>query len=85
MSRGPEFELPRGERLQYFQWYAAMDLSAMQESDWRPNLSLQLGLALHRNGRRLRAALEFYRGEAPIREYFQSDESYLGTGLWLDV
>jgi len=82
---GLEFELPRRERLQYFQWYGAMDLSAMQESAWKPNVSLQLGLALHRNGRRLRAALEFYRGDTPIREYFQSDESYVGTGLWLDI
>ena len=49
------------------------------------NVDLQLGVALHREERVLRAAIEFYDGRAPLGEYFQSDERYLGTGIWLDI
>ena len=49
------------------------------------NINLQSGVALRREERELRAAIEFYDGRAPLGEYFQSDERYLGTGIWVDI
>ena len=66
-------------------WYAAVDVSSMEERDWRVDTSLQVGL-MFRSGERIwRLGIERYDGRPPIGEFFQDTESYIALGLWLDV
>ena len=57
---GLEFELPLQTGAQGHNWYAAADLSATQEGNWAVNVDPQFGLALRREERGVRAAIEFY-------------------------
>ena len=66
-------------------WFAALDVSATEERDWRVDTSLQLGFLVRSGTRRWRAALGYYDGRAPMGEFFQDTESYVSLGLWLDV
>lgn len=66
-------------------WYAALDVTSYQESDWTVNTSMQLGFFMRRNGRLWRAGFEFYNGRAQIGEFFQDRERYAGFGIWVDL
>jgi hypothetical protein len=66
-------------------WYGALDLSAMEERDWRTDISLQTGFVTHSFGRTWRLGIEWYNGRPPIGEFFQDTERYIGLGLWVDV
>lgn len=66
-------------------WYAATDLSAFQENDWRANVTMQIGFLAAHQERRWRLGLEFYRGRAQLGEFFQEHEQYLSLGLWADI
>jgi hypothetical protein len=66
-------------------WYGALDLSAMEERDWRMDISLQTGFVRHSFGRTWRFGIAWYNGRPPIGEFFQNTERYIGLGLWLDV
>lgn len=77
---GAEFERPRvfwGGRLG---WYTAIDLSAMQERDWRIDRSVQAGLVVHNAGRPWRLGLSYYDGRPTLGEFFQFTERYLALG-----
>jgi hypothetical protein len=66
-------------------WYGALDLSSMQERDWRIDRSLQTGYRLDSDGRAYRFGIQWYSGRPPIGEFFQNTESFLGVGIWVDI
>jgi len=68
-------------------WYAAADITAFEESDWRLTVAAQLGLILPtgRGTSRFRVALEYVDGRSVLGEFFFHDESYLSLGLFFDL
>ncbi len=68
-------------------WYAALDLSAFQENDWTPNLTLQAGLRLplEHCTRAYRLGLEYYRGRAQVGELSMYRECTLALGCWVEI
>lgn len=65
-------------------WYAAADLGAMEERDWRLDVSLQVGFLIPSGDRLWRVGLALRDGSVPIGEFFRDDETYVALGLWLD-
>jgi hypothetical protein len=67
-------------------WYAALDLRAYEENDWRPRMTGQLGLMLpwNRGTARYRFALEVADGRTALGNFFLDEESYVGIGWYLD-
>ncbi len=82
---GVEFESCRRLNGRCTGWFAALDLSAMEERDWHRDLAAATGLIVRSSGRTWRFGIEWYRGRPPIGEFFQYTESYLSLGVWLDV
>jgi len=67
-----------------FSWYAALDVSAFEERDWRPDVAVQGGLATQAHGRTWRFGVEYYDGRAPLGEFFQYTEARVSLGFWID-
>jgi hypothetical protein len=84
LQAGVERSVPaaRGGR---WGWYAAADLQAFEERDWRLDAALEVGLTVPAGDRRWRVGAGWYDGRLPIGEFFEDDESYLLLGLWLDL
>ena len=66
-------------------WYAAVDVQAMQERDWRCDISFQTGFLVRATGRTWRLGGAWYNGRPMIGEFFQYTERYLSVGLWIDI
>ncbi len=66
-------------------WYAGADVSAMQERDWRRDISVTTGYRLDTLGKTWRFGVDWYTGRPPISEFFQHNETYLGFGMWVDI
>jgi hypothetical protein len=71
---------------QRLSWYAALDLRAYEEADWRPRTTAQIGLILpfSRGSGRYRFAVEYASGRSVLGEFFRHDESYMGVGWYFD-
>jgi len=67
------------------EWYAAADVYASEERDWRIDRTLQVGIALRRGARTWRFGIEHYRGRSLLGEFFQNDERYTSLAVWLDL
>lgn len=68
-------------------YYAAMDLTSFEESDWKPDVTVQSGLVVpvHRINRTFRMGLEYRDGRSLIGEFARYEETYWTLGLWIDV
>ncbi len=82
---GFEWQAARAKPGGYRGWYGAADLSAMQERDWKLDVSLQAGYRLDVKSKTWRFGVDWYTGRPPIGEFFQYTETYLGFGLWVDI
>ncbi len=82
---GLEYESCRGPQEDCTGWYGALDLSGMEERNWRLDTALQAGLVARKGERTWRIGIEWYHGRPPIGEFFQYTESYISLGIWLDV
>lgn len=81
VQTGLEFQAPDrfwGGRMG---WYWALDVSAMEELDWSPDVAMQLGWMLPSGGRTWRLGLEYYDGRVPIGEFYRDSEAYISFGL----
>jgi len=81
------FEYQTGRRIWggRFAWYAALDLAATEERDWRLDWAVQTGLAMQSRGRRWRIGVEYYEGRPQLGEFFRYSEAWLALGLWMDL
>ncbi len=59
----------------------AADFQTAEELDWAWNRSVQAGLGIYRNGRRLRLMLEHYQGHSPNGQFYRDRLRYTGLGL----
>jgi hypothetical protein len=68
------------------QWYLAADLQSWAEADWALNANLEVGLRLSRpdSSRRLRVALDVYRGRSLQRILGRDHEHYESVGLYFE-
>jgi hypothetical protein len=82
---GMEWQPKRTLHSLYRGWYGALDVSAMQERDWKMDVSLQTGYRIDTIGKTWRYGIDLYSGRPPIGEFFQHTETYLGWGIWVDV
>ena len=82
---GVEIEGRRPLRRKSVTWYAALDLSAWEERDWRLDTGAQLGLVTRPQHRAWRFGLQYWDGRVPLGEFFQETESNLSIGLWTDL
>lgn len=67
------------------QWYAGLDLAAMEERDWKVDVTVQLGWYIPGNNKRWRIGLEHYDGKAQIGEFFLESERYTSLGIYIDI
>lgn len=70
---------------QDFGWYAALDLSAWEERDWRLDVGAQIGFVASPHGRAWRFGLQYWDGRVPLGEFFADTESNLTIGLWTEL
>lgn len=66
-------------------WYAAADVQAWEERDWRIDVALQAGLLFERGSRTWRVGIDFHDGRVPLGEFFQDTESAVSLGLWSEL
>jgi hypothetical protein len=68
-------------------YYAALNVTAYEESDWKPDTTVQAGLVfpVKRLARNYRIGLEYRSGRSVIGEFFQSRETTFSIGLWMDL
>jgi hypothetical protein len=82
---GAEWESSRRLLKGHFVWYVAGNVAFWQERDWRPDLSVQGGLAAKDSGRTWRLGVEYLNGRAPLGEFFEDTEARFTFGLWVDI
>lgn len=66
-------------------WYAALDLSAWEERDWRLDAGVQVGLVARPRGRAWRLGVVYRDGRVPLGEFFAETEAHFGLGLWTEL
>ncbi len=95
---GLEFQWPVRLR-ESSRWYAALHISAYQETSWFPSATVQFGrvLSLPGSNRQFRFGLEGYYGRVQIADFNHTDapvpdswsdlqvESYFALGMWYDM
>jgi len=82
---GFEIEYPNSMLQGAFGWYAATDLQSWQERDWELDASLQTGFFVTADERTMRIGIELYHGRPTVQEFFQSTESQITFGIWIDI
>ncbi|MCI0527376.1 MAG: DUF1207 domain-containing protein [Nitrospira sp.] len=85
LQAGLEFEHPQSVWENLLGWYAALDLSSMQERDWKVDIAFQTGVSLPMKERMHRVGIEVYRGRPPLGEFFQDTEMQIVFGIWVDI
>lgn len=66
-------------------WYAATDLSAMQELGWRLDTAIQGGLVTRNRGRTVRLFLQWYDGRSTLGQFIQYAEAAMSLGFKIDL
>ena len=66
-------------------WYGAVDLSALEERDWRLDTSLQGGLVTRSAGHAYRIFAQWYDGRATLGQFSRYSEASFSIGLKLDI
>ncbi len=82
---GVEYEAPPTVFGGRMAWYAAVDLSALEERDWRLDTALQGGLVTRTSGRVFRIFLQWYDGRVPLGEFTRYSEASISLGLRIDL
>jgi hypothetical protein len=77
---GAEFVQPHAVR--GLDFVAALDVQSSRELGWAKSYSLQAGLQLNRNNRRVRLMFEHFDGHSPNGQFFREHLRYSGLGLY---
>ena len=85
LQAGSEWQRSGRQRGKRFGRYLAMDLSSMQELDWKLDVALQAGVMIESGARTWRLGIELYDGRVPLGEFYRDRESYATLGLWADL
>lgn len=82
---GIEYEAPTAFSSRGIGWYAAGDLSSLEERNWKLDEALQAGLEAKPFFTTWRLGFSFVNGRIPIGELVQKTEKYYGFGLSIDL
>jgi hypothetical protein len=85
LQTGLEWQRSGSQRGKRWGRYAALDLSALEELDFKLDAALQTGLVIESGGRRWRIGVELYNGRVPIGEFYRYRETAVTVGLWADL
>jgi hypothetical protein len=85
VQSGLEFESSRGPCGARLACYAAVDLSAMQERDWRMDLAVDVGIVVRGVARTSRLFLGWYDGRPTANEFFTDSVSGFTLGFKIDL
>jgi hypothetical protein len=66
-------------------WYGAVDLSALEERDWRLDTAIQGGLVTRRSGRAYRLFGQWYDGRSTIGQFTNYSERAFSVGVRVDL
>lgn len=64
---------------------AALNATSFQETDWDIALSAATGVLVRVRERDWRFGVAFHHRAVPLGEFFQSSETYIRAGVWLDI
>jgi Protein of unknown function (DUF1207) len=62
-----------------------MDVSSMQERNWRVDVTVDVGIVTQGLGRTSRIFLEWHDGRPTANEFFRDSVSSLSLGLKIDL
>ena len=85
VQAGVEYESAPGPCGQRFACYAAADVSAMQERNWRVDVTTDFGIVIRGEGRASRIFLEWRRGRPTVNEFFTDSITSLSLGVKVDL
>jgi Protein of unknown function (DUF1207) len=68
-----------------FAWYAAADISSLQERDWRLDSAFEGGLVKWTNSRAYRIGVGYHNGRSTLGEFTQASESWVSLFLKIDM
>jgi uncharacterized protein DUF1207 len=85
VQSGIEYESGRGPCGQRFACYTAVDVSTMQERNWRVDVTVEAGVVMPGPGRTSRMFLEWHDGRSTANEFFRDSLSSLSVGLKIDL
>jgi uncharacterized protein DUF1207 len=85
LQGGVEYSAPTDLWRQRLGYYGALNVSAMEERNWRLDTTGQAGLVLRSFSHNWRLGVEYHNGAPPLGEFFQVSESYFSAGIWLDL
>ncbi len=68
-------------------YYAAVDLTSTEETDWDTGVTVQAGIVLpvRHAFQTVRFGPIYHNGRSLIGEFFQDREEWWGLGLWIDM
>ena len=66
-------------------WYGTMDVSGLEERDWRLDTAVQGGLVTRSAGRAYRLFAEWYDGRSRIGNFSQYSEASFSLGFKVDL
>ncbi len=85
LQAGLEYEHPRAFWGNRMGWYAALDLQAWEERDWRRDRAFQAGILFRTRGRDWRFGFEHADGRSTMGEFFQDTERWTAFGAWVRI
>ncbi len=85
VQSGIEYDSGLGPCGRYFACYAAVDVSSMQERNWRVDVTADVGIVMQGLGRTSRIFLEWHDGRPPANEFFLDSVSSFTVGLKIDL
>ena len=87
LQTGLEFSVPDAFWNGQMGYYAAVDMTSFEESDWEPDVTVQAGLMVpvDRIRRDFRMGVEYRSGRSLIGEFSAYEETYWVWGIWIDL
>jgi Protein of unknown function (DUF1207) len=85
VQSGIEYESGRDGCGRHFACYAAIDVSTMQERNWRVDMTVDVGIVMRGTGRTSRIFLEWHDGRPTANQFFSSSVSSISVGLKIDL
>ncbi|MCF8036600.1 MAG: DUF1207 domain-containing protein [Desulfobacteraceae bacterium] len=87
LQTGLEFSVPDAFWNGQMGYYAAVDMTSFEESDWEPDVTVQAGLMVpvDRIRRDFRIGVEYRSGRSLIGEFSAYEETYWVWGIWIDL
>ena len=82
---GIEYQSGLGPCGRHFACYAAVDVSTMQERNWRVDVTADVGIVMQGLGRTSRIFLEWHDGRPTANEFFLDSVSSFSVGLEIDL